>query len=235
MSTEWKVVPHEPLQKLEENLWFVVGDLPGGPLKRTMAVGKRADGRLVIHNAVALEPELMKELEAQGEPAFLLVPNGFHRIDAPRFKARYPKIKVLCPEGARKKVESVVAVDGTYADFPADTDVELMGLDGLGGKEGAMVVRSKSGVTVCVTDSLFNMPHVGGVSGFVLKSLTGSSGGPKISRLTKMLMIADKRAFRAQIEALAAMPGIKRVIVGHHEPIEGDVAATLKSIAATLD
>ena len=123
MSTEWRVLPHEPLQKLEENLWFVIGNLEGGaPLKRTMAVAKRRDGKLVIHNAVALEDELMKELESHGELAYLLVPNGFHRLDAPRFKARYPSIKVLCPEGARAKVAKVIAVDGTYADFPADPD-----------------------------------------------------------------------------------------------------------------
>lgn len=235
MSTDWRVLPHEPLQKLEENLWFVIGNLEGSaPLKRTMAVAKRSDGKLVIHNAVTLEDELMKELESHGEPAFLLVPNGFHRMDAPRFKARYPNLEVLCPAGARAKVAKVIAVDGTYADFPADPDVELMGLDGLGGLEGAMVVKSKSGVTLCVADAIFNMPHPPGFGGFVMKNVTSSSGGPRVSRLTRWFMVKDKAAYRAQLEKLAAIPNLKRVLVGHHEPIEGDVAATLKEVAATL-
>ncbi|CAN5290254.1 hypothetical protein BH09MYX1_BH09MYX1_53330 [soil metagenome] len=234
MSTEWRVLPHEPLQKLEENLWFVVGNVDGAPLKRTMAVARRSDGRLVIHNGVALEDELMKELESHGEMAYLLVPNGFHRIDAARFKARYPKVTVLCPDGARAKVAKVVSVDGTYSDFPKDPDVDLALLDGLAGKEGMMTVRSKSGVSVCVTDAIFNMPHGKGFGGFMMKSVTKSSGGPLVSRLTRMFMIKDSAAYRAQLEKIAEIPRLKRVLVAHHEPIEGDVAATLRAIAATL-
>jgi hypothetical protein len=212
----------------------VVGDLPGAPLKRTMVVAKRSDGRLVVHNGVALEDELMKELEAQGEIGWVLVPNGYHRIDAPRFHARYPNAKVLAPAGAREKVAKVVPVHGVYADFPADADVELMPLDGLADREGAMIVRSKSGTTVCVTDALFNMPHPPGFGGFVLKNVTASSGGPLVSRLTRWFVVKDKKAYRAQLEKLAEIPNLKRVLVAHHEPIEGDVAATLRSIAATL-
>lgn len=233
MSTDWKVLPHEPLQKLEENLWFVVG-FATGPLQRTMAVARMSDNRLVIHNAIALEEELMRELQSHGEVAYLLVPNAFHRMDAARFKARYPKATVLCPSGARTKVAQVVAVDGVYEDFPKDDAVQLSYLAGLQDKEGAMTVRSKNGVTVCVTDALFNMPHQPGVGGFVLKNLTASSGGPLVSRLTRWFMIKDKAAFRGQLESIAAIPGLKRVIVAHHEPIEGDVAATLRAVAATL-
>jgi hypothetical protein len=233
MSTDWKVLPHEPLQKLEENLWFVVG-VASGPLKRTMVVAKRSDGRLVIHNGVALEDELMKEIESHGEVGFVLVPNAYHRMDAARFRARYPKAKVLCPAGARKGVEKVVAVDGTYADYPADADVELVPLAGLAEKEGAMIVRSKSGVTICVTDSIFNMPHQPGFGGFVLKNVTASSGGPLVSRLARWFVIDDKSAFRKQLEEFAALPELKRVLVAHHEPIEGDVAGTLRAVASTL-
>ncbi len=233
MSTEWKVLPHEPLQKLEENLWFVVG-VASGPLQRTMAVAKRSDGRLVIHNGVALEDALMKEIEAQGEVAFVLVPNGYHRMDAARFKARYPNAKLLCPAGAKKAVSKVVAVDGTYADYPSDPDVELVPLAGLGEKEGAMIVRSKGGVTVCVTDAVFNMPHQPGFGGFLLKNVTKSSGGPLVSRLARWFVIDDKAAFRGQLESFAAMPNLKRMIVAHHEPIEGDVAGTLRAVASTL-
>ena len=34
----------------------------------------------------------------------LVVPGGFHRLDAKIYKARYPQVKVLCPAGARQKV-----------------------------------------------------------------------------------------------------------------------------------
>ena len=103
---KWTVLPHKPLQKLEDNLWMVEGQLE--QIRRVMVVARLGDGRLVIWNAIALgEPE-MKELEAWGTPAFLIVPNGMHRMDARIWKQRYPSLTVIAPPGARKKIEQVV-------------------------------------------------------------------------------------------------------------------------------
>lgn len=231
----WKVRPHQPIQKLEENLWFVVGDLgDNSPLKRTMAVAKRSDGRLVIHNAVALEDDLMKEIEAWGEPAFLLVTNGYHRIDARRFKERYPAIKVFAPAGSRKRIEEKVSVDGSYEDYPADTDVEVMTMEGVNRAEGAMLVHSKSGTTVAVTDAIFNMPHASGFGGFVVKHIFASSGGPRLSRLGRLALVKDKAAFRGQLEKFAEIPDLVRVLVAHHEPIDHEPKDALRKVAASV-
>ncbi len=67
---------------------------------------------------MALDEASMARLAAWGPPKILLVPNDFHRLDARIVKDRFPDLRVLCPAAARKKVEQVVAVDGTYADFP---------------------------------------------------------------------------------------------------------------------
>jgi len=47
-TSPWKVLPHKPIEKLAENLWRVEGDLEGMPLKRVMAIAKRADGSLEV-------------------------------------------------------------------------------------------------------------------------------------------------------------------------------------------
>src|SRR5688500_1555471 len=107
-ANDWPVLPHRPIQTLSDVLWCVEGDLAKMGLNRWMTVVRLSDGRLVIHNAVALEADAMAEIEAFGAPAFILVPNAFHRIDCARFKRRYPGAKVLCPRGARAKVERVV-------------------------------------------------------------------------------------------------------------------------------
>lgn len=230
----WRVLPHSPPEKMEDNLWRVEGELEGMPLKRVMTVAKRSDGGLVIHNGIALEEDAMRELEAFGEPAFLVVPNGYHRMDAGRYKARYPKLKVVCPRGAKKKVEQAVPVDLDYEAYPQDEAVGLRTLEGLGEAEGVMTVRSSDRVSLVLNDALFNMPHLSGVHGFVLKHLTGSSGGPKISRVARWFIIKDKRAFRAELEKLADTAGLVRVIVSHHETIDDDPARTLRRVAATL-
>jgi hypothetical protein len=53
----------------------------------------------------------MAALEALGAPTWLVVPNGYHRLDAPAYKRRYPQLQVVAPEGAAARVRQVVAVD----------------------------------------------------------------------------------------------------------------------------
>lgn len=233
-NTTWKVLPHGPLEKLARSVWRVESDLEGMPLKRVMTVARRDDGRLVVHNAIALEDAAMAEIEAWGEVGFLVVPNGFHRLDAKVFKDRYPNAKVLCPRAARAKVEQVVAVDGAYEDFPPDPIVSLETLEGLGGAEGAMIIRDADGTTVVLNDAVFNMPHPRGFQGFVFKHITQSSGGPRISRVARWFIVKDAKAFRASLERLADLPALKRVIVSHHATIEHDPARVLREVAATL-
>jgi hypothetical protein len=234
MSEPWPVPPHRPIEKLTENLWRVEGDVPGMGLKRVMSVLKLGDGRLVIHNAITLEPSAMEEIERFGEVAFVIVPNGFHRIDAPRFAARYPDAKVLCPPGASKSVAKKVRVDGTYEDLPRDGNVQYAPLAGLGDLEGHMLVKSESGSTVIVNDAVFNMPHRGGMEGMVFKHVTQSSGGPKITRVARFFLLKDKARFAAELRGLAATPDLRRVIVSHHEMITDVPADTLRAVAETL-
>ena len=85
----------------------------------------------MIHSAIALDAAEMAEIEAWGHPAVLLVPNSFHRLDAPAYVARYPDLRVLCPRGSRKGVEEVVRVDGDYDTFGEDPVLTLQHLDGV--------------------------------------------------------------------------------------------------------
>jgi len=234
-NATWNVLPHGPIEKLDDHLWRVEGGLPpGNPLRRVMTIAKRADGALVVHNAIALGDAEMKEIEAWGTIAWAVVPNGFHRLDAPAFHARYPDAKVICPSGARKKVEEVVPVSGTYDDFPKDEHVSFEHLDGTAQAEGVMTVKGSSGTTLVLNDALFNMPDLPGFSGFVLKHLTSSSGGPRISRISRLFLIKDKANFRAHLERLADTPNLARVIVSHHEVIADEPAKVLRAVAATL-
>ncbi|MBA3461962.1 MAG: hypothetical protein H0T46_18520 [Deltaproteobacteria bacterium] len=232
--TTWKVLPHGPIEKLSANLWRVEANLPGMEMKRVMSIGKRVDGTLVIHNAIALgEPE-MAQIEAWGKVSTIVVPNGFHRMDAKVFKDRYPDARVLCPSGAKAKVEQVVPVDGSYADLPADAAVELQQLDGTKDREGVMIVRAGNDTSLVFNDAVFNMPHLKGFTGFVLRRVTSSTGGPRVSRIAKLFVIADKAAFRAHVEKLAALPCLARVVVSHHETITEDPAGTLKRVLEAM-
>jgi len=233
-NTEWRVLPHRPIDKLEENLWIVKGTLPGMGLKRVMTLVRLEDGRIVIHSAIALDEVSMTEIEGWGTPAVLLVPNGYHRLDAPVYLARYPDLRVLCPRGSRGKVEEVVGVDGDYDAFDGGAAVSLEHLAGVRKVEGVMSVRSRAGTSLVFNDAVFNMSHGKGLSGLVMRYVTTSTGGPKVTRLFRWLAVKDKAAFRAHLERLAETPGLIRIIVSHHRVIAERPAATLREVAAAL-
>lgn len=231
--TEWKPLPHEPIVKLAENVWWVRGSVPGMSLKRVMTVVKLDDGTLAIHSAIALEPDAQAELEAWGEPAFLIVPNAAHRLDAPAYKKRYPKLRVFAPRGARDGVAQVVPVDGTYEDFPPFQSLKLETLAGVGEAEGVLLAHSSDGTTVVLNDAMFNMDRKNDPLGFFFTTLLGSAPGPRVSRLAKLVFIKDKPALRREFERLAAIPDLARVIVAHEKVASGAEARAALLKAAT--
>jgi hypothetical protein len=233
-NTEWSVSAHGPIEKLEDNLWSVAGTLPGMALRRRMVIMRLSSGKLVVHSAVALEEASMREIEAWGEVAYIIVPNGYHRVDAPRYKARYPNAKVLCPKTATSRVAQVVAVDGDIETLPSDASVRYELVSGTAGGEYLFVVTSSSGhVTLVINDLVFNHPHASGFAGFVMRMI-GSSGAPRVTLIARMLLVKDKSEVRAQLSKLADLPGLTRIVPSHVDLIEGPAADTLRQVAGAL-
>jgi hypothetical protein len=231
--TDWRVLAHRPLEKVADNLWRAEGDIPGMPLQRVMVVVRTKDGRLVIHGAIALEETAMKKLEALGEPAVMLVPSGYHRLDAARLAHRYPKMRVYCPPGGRARVAARVRLDGTYDDFDGDATIRIEPIDGIGDTEGVIRVASQDGTTLVFNDILFNMPHPAGFGGVVTRMM-GSSGGPRVTRTARFFLLKDARALARRFVALAKTPELVRVMVAHHETITERPADVLRDVALTL-
>lgn len=228
---DWKVLAHEPLRKLEPDLWEVTASVPGMPLRRRMTLVRLSDGRLVVHNAVSLEDDVMAEILAWGPLAFLVVPNHFHRLDAFAWKTRFPELQVIAGERARKKVGEAVPVAGGVELLPADGG--LSGEPIAGDKCGEMAfvkTHVDGGKTLVLNDILFNEPHHGGFTGFVFRIL-GSTGGPRVTRIMKLAGISDKKATKAHLLRLAALPGLRRIIMSHGDIIERDAATILTQAA----
>jgi hypothetical protein len=234
VNTSWNVLPHLPIERLEPNLWRVQGTLRGMALKRVMTLVRLDDGRIAVHSAISLSDDAMAEIEAWGTPAVLLVPNGYHRLDAPAWLERYPDLEVRCPSGARRKVEEVVRVDGTYEDFDVGETLKIDTLDGIAAAEGALIVQSPSGVTLVFNDAVFNMPHGKGMAGWFFRHVTASTGGPRVPRIFRWFVVKDRAALAAHLERLADTPDLVRIIVSHHRMITDRPSETLRAAAADL-
>lgn len=225
--TEWTVLPHRPIEKLADNLWRVSGKL--GDIQRQMVLAKLRDGRVVVDNAIALEAPAMAELEAWGEPAVLLVPNGYHRQDAVIWKQRYPKMTVVAPPRGRKRIEKVVAVDVETTAAPGDDTVRVVPMEGCA-SDTLLEVRSGDAVALVFCDAVMNVPKRGGMIGIML-SPTGQVSTPRVMR---WLGIQNKRAFADHLERLAGTPGLRRLLFGHGAPITENAPEALRGVVRQL-
>jgi len=234
-NENWNVLPHGKLTPMDDGMLTVEGriKMPLMDLPRRMTVVRLHDSRLVVWSAIALDDAAMATFEAFGRPAFLVVPNDHHRLDAKAWKNRYPELKVIAPEGAREKIADVVAVDMTSPDF-GDPGVTFVTVPGTRAHEAALVVRRERGTTLVLNDLVGNIHAASGIDGWLLRLAGFAGDDAQIPRVVKMALVKDAADLRAQLLEWAELPGLRRIIVSHGDPIESEPRRTLRDLAASL-
>ena len=235
VSTQWKVLPHGRLTEIDDGILTVTGELPMPLVEvpRRMTVVRLRDGRLVVFSAMALHEDEMRALEGYGPPAFMIVPNAHHRLDAHVWKKRYLVMRVVAPEGARAKVEEVVPVDTVAPDF-GDPDVEFIAVPGTQGHESALLVRRPGGATLVLNDLVGNIRGESGFGGWLLRMMGLAGDEPQIPVTTRLALVKDKEALRAQLLRWAELPALRRILVSHGVPIDDEPARVLRELAGKL-
>jgi hypothetical protein len=229
----WTVTRHDPIEKLEDNLWAVQGDVPGIPFKRRMFIVKRSDGSLMFSGAaVPLDDATLAEVKAWGRPAMLVVPHDQHMIDARAFAEKLG-LQIYGPKRCETKMRQRADLAGTLEAIPTDPTVRIEPVAGAKTGEPAIVVTSAGGrrVSVLLADAIQNNPRQGMA---FLPRLCGFGGGPKVVPVFKMIFLKDKKALRRQLEDWAALPGLERVLPCHGDAVSTGAAAALKTAAAAL-
>ena len=233
---EWKVLPHGKLTRVTGEILTVTGEIkmPLMKLPRRMTLVRLNSGRLVVFNAIALDEHEMRRIEDFGTPAFLIVPNDHHRLDAKIWKERYPAIEVIAPEGSREKVEEAVKVDSTQGDF-GDPNVSFVIVPGTDGRESALEVEGEDGLTLVLNDIVGNIRDEHGFGGWMLRRMGFAGDEPHVPGPVKLNMVASKSALRKQLLDWAKRDRLKRILVSHGDTILGDPGQALRDLAAALD
>jgi hypothetical protein len=237
LHDDWKVFPHGPVERIDEGILSVDGEIrmPLGRFPRRMTVVALRDGRTVVFSPVCLNERGMRDIETLGTPAFMVVPNGFHRLDARPWKKRYPDITVICPPGARERVEKAVRVDAVSDTFEDDA-VRFSIVDGMREAEGALIVRRDAGATLILNDVISNVRHPKGIGANVMARLFGFGvKRPRMAREVRWFFVGDKRTVARQLREWAAIPDLRRLIVSHGDVIDRSPQEVLRSVALTLD
>lgn len=231
----WKVLPHGPVNMIDGRILTVEGDIPMplGKFPRRMTVVGLSRNRSAIFSAIALNEGGMRKVEKIGKPSFLIVPNGHHRLDARAWKERYPKLKVICPPGAKESVSAAAPVDSTE-DILGDKDVDFVVVDGTGQAEAALVVRRESGATLIANDVIANVRNPRGFGAKILARLFGFGvKRPRVPRIVKRVIVEDKGKLARQLRQWSEIPHLRRIIPSHGDPIE-QPARALQRMAEEL-
>jgi hypothetical protein len=231
MPRAWVVTRHDPIEKLEENLWAVNGDVPGFPpsarFHRRMQIVKLSDGRLAFHNAVPLDDAALAQVRAWGEPAILIIPHHLHAIDAHPFRSRLG-VSVFTSKRALDKVRAIVEVAGTLEDLPRDPALQCEPLSGTRFGEAAYLVRSGARASLLFCDAIMNSRRGSGFAGFVFDVLGATGPEPRISWMYRLRAVRDTRALKRDLLRLAETPGLVRVVPSHGEIVERDPAGAIR-------
>lgn len=233
--TEWTVLPHGRLTRLDDNILTVTGllKMPVGEVERRMTAVRLRDGGMVVFSVIALDEPEMAALEAFGTPTFMVVPNEIHRMDAKVWKQRYPSITVVAPAGAHEEVSEIVPVDATDIDF-GDPAVRFVTVPGTAEREAALIIENDAGTTLVLNDLIFNLANRPGFGGWLLK-LAGVTGTePHVPAMIKMLQVKDEKALQEQLERWAALPNLRRIVVSHGNIISREPSPLLLRIAHEL-
>jgi len=215
MKDKWKkhIYPHGDLMQLDERLWMVTGSLPKGNLPRNMIIYRLNSGDLLIHSAIALNQNLMHQIEALGRLKYLLVPNSLHRLDAKKVNKKVTVINT---------VEEVLPQLGITYHIPSQNRMD----------ELAYEFKLSQGKALIFCDLLFNLDHLPGLSGWILKVL-GSSGFFGVTRIGNFF-IKDHQKLKKWFFTMAEMSDLQIISVAHGPPITENCNTRLYQVAQQL-
>ena len=227
----WTVTRHDPIEKLEDNLWAVNGDVPGAPFHRRMSIVRRSDGTLLFFNAVPLDDAALAEVMAWGRPAILVVPHDQHMIDARAFAEKL-QLKVYGPKACEAKVRARIATAGTLDQIPADPSMEIQTVPGVKNGEPALIVHHAGGrVSLLFSDVIMN--NAKSSIGFLPRML-GFAGGVKVVPVFRMMFLKDKPALKSQLEQWAGLTSLVRLVPCHGDLVPAGAPEALRAAAASL-
>ncbi len=129
-----------------------------------MTVLRLADGVLLLHSPVALDPALEASVRMLGEPRCIVAPNAFHHLYVAPWREAFPDAVFLAPPGLlERRPDLAPAVKWPVAPgaLPlASDDVELAVFEGHPMHEEIAVFHARSG-TLVLSDLIENLGHEG--------------------------------------------------------------------------
>lgn len=235
--------PINTLKPLGPDIWiadgpvidmrYVLGSLP---FSTRMTLVRLPSGALWAHSPTPLTPGLKAEVEALGEPRYLIAPNLLHWSWLSEWRAAFPQADIHAAPGVEAKEQAGgFMVDFVLGDAPpplwADAIDQAL-VPGAFMTEAEFFHRPSR--TLILTDLIenFEPDHVHGPLLTLLMRIGGvmapRSATPRDLRLT---FLPRRKQVRAAAERIIAWAP-DRIVISHGATIEQDATARLKRALA---
>lgn len=213
--------PSTPLYELSKNIW--IAERPqrfyGLEVGTRMTVIRLADGSLLLHSPVSLDPGLRRELDSIGRVRFTVAPNRVHHLHAGEVAEAYPEARLWVAPGLERKRPDLVFVAVLGDEAPAEWKDEVDQVFFRGRPyENEVVFLHRASRTLILCDLAFNFGPRAAAPTRLLMRLLRSYGRFGPSRLDPLL-IRDRRAARQSLERILAWD-FDRVVVAHGDVLE---------------
>jgi hypothetical protein len=198
-----------------------------------MTVIRLADGSLLLHSPVSLDPELRAALDARGSVRFAVAPNRVHHLYAGEVARAYPQARLWVGPGLEEKRPDL-EINGVLDDeAPPEWrgQVEQTFFRGRP-YENEVVFLHRASRTLILCDLAFNFGSQLPPATRLVARLLGSYRRFGPSRLDPLL-IRDRGEARRSLERILAWD-FDRVVLAHGDVFESGGRAALRDGYAWL-
>jgi hypothetical protein len=229
-----RIFPYGRWRELLPGLWVIRGKI-NAPLHRNMVVLRLPNGDLVMHSVIAFDDVGMAELETIGRPAYAIVPNAQHQMDAPFYASRYPKLRMLCPAQARLEIRPPGLIAAAAEEVLPGLGFSLHPVPGSKAREYVYEYSLPTGDRVLIVNDMIFGPNAtpDSLPGRLTNALlVGFRRGYGIARIYRMRMVTDMPALKRFIAQLSTIRDLKLVTISHGDPIASNPAGELRAIGS---
>ena len=223
------------LRRLDADLWVVERRqrFLGLEVGTRMTVIRLADGSLLLHSPVPLDPGLCAALDALGRVRFAVAPNRMHHLYAGEVVRAYPQARLWVGPGVQEKRPDLEAAGVLGDEAPPEWRGQLDQTFFRGRPyENEVVFLHRASRTLILCDLAFNFGPQLPLTTRLVARLLGSYRRFGPSRFDPLL-IRDRRAARRSLERILAWD-FERVVLAHGDVLESDGRSALRAGYAWL-
>jgi hypothetical protein len=216
------------LQPVAQDIWHQQHALSVMGIRATsrMTVVRLAGGRLWLHSPIPVSPDLLGELAALGQVAFIVAPNRFHHLYVGQWAAAFPAAAVYGAPGLDdKRPDLVMRPLGPVPEPGWEQDLGQVFVEGVPALNETVWFHHKSR-TLVVTDLCQYITGDLPLSSRLYAGLMGVRRRPAVSNGVR-LVIRDRAALARSAQKILQWD-FERIVFAHNVILERNAYDALR-------